>query len=39
MFAEFHKDRRARYPETNQFVLDKLELEEMNSTTLNMALR
>lgn len=39
MFAEFHKDRKARYPETNQFVLDKLELEEMNSTTLNMALR
>ena len=39
MFAEFHKDRRARYPETNQFVLDKLELEEMNSITLNMALR
>lgn len=39
MFAEFHKDRKARYPETNQFLLDKLELEEMNSTTLNMALR
>lgn len=39
MFSEFHKDRRARYPETNQFVLDKLELGEINSSTLNMALR
>lgn len=35
-FAEFHKDRKARYPETNQFVFDKLELEDV---TLNMALR
>ncbi len=38
-FALFHKDRKVRYPETNQFVLDMFELEEFNSTTLNMALR
>lgn len=38
-FSEFHKDKKVRYPETNQFTLDKLGLEEMNSDTLNMALR
>lgn len=27
-FAEYHKDKRARYPETNQFVFNKLELTE-----------
>lgn len=39
MFSEFHKDRRVRYPETNQFVLDQLELDFQSSETLNMALR
>lgn len=39
MFSEFHKDRKARYPETNQFVLDQLELDEVSANTLNMALR
>lgn len=39
MFSVFHKDRKARYPETNQFVLDTLGLDEMGSNTFNMALR
>lgn len=39
MFAEFHKDRKVRYPETNQFVLDKMELNQFESTTIDMALR
>lgn len=39
MFSEFHKDRKVRYPETNQFVLDQLELDVQSAETLNMALR
>ena len=39
LFSEYHKDKRVRYPETNQFVLDKLELDCQSLETLNMALR
>ena len=39
MFSEFHKDKKARYPETNQFVLDQLELDDAGANTLNMAMR
>lgn len=39
MFSEFHKDRKARYPETNQFILNRGELSDISSDTLNMALR
>ncbi|HAN20437.1 MAG: hypothetical protein A2Y15_08775 [Clostridiales bacterium GWF2_36_10] len=28
VFAEFHKDKKVRYPETNQFVFNKLELSD-----------
>lgn len=28
VFAEYHKDKKVRYPETNQFVFNKLELNE-----------
>ncbi len=38
-FALFHKDRKARYPETNQFVVDQLSLEPLGETTLRVAQR
>ena len=38
-FALFHKDRKVRYPETNQFVSDYLTLESEGKDTLQMAQR
>lgn len=37
VFAEFHRDRLIRYPETNQFVFDKLELPKHVSSVIDIA--
>lgn len=36
-FAEYHKDKKVRYPETNQFVFNKLELSKENTEVINTA--
>lgn len=34
IFADYHKDKKARYPETNQFVFNKLELRSLNDKNI-----
>ena len=37
VFAEYHRDKLVRYPETNQFVFDKLELSKEVGSVIDIA--